>query len=208
MIERANDNGFIICARCGKPITRAYDCIGHHVIELTEDNVNDYSISLNPNNVELIHHRCHNIEHKRFEGLNRREVWIVYGAPCAGKTTWVREVAAKDDLIVDIDKLWEAVCLSSRYEKPNRLKSNVFGLRDCLIDQIKTRKGYWSSAYIIGGYPLKAERDRLCSLLGALPVFIDEPLKTCLNRAQTDEWREYVHNWFDSFVPDPPPVDA
>ena len=44
-LERVNYNGELICEYCYKPITRAYDCIGHHDKELTEANVNDYNIS-------------------------------------------------------------------------------------------------------------------------------------------------------------------
>ena len=37
-LERVNAEGFIICEHCDKPIVKAYDCIGHHKIELTEQN--------------------------------------------------------------------------------------------------------------------------------------------------------------------------
>ena len=199
MLERVNENGDLICARCGKPILKAYDCIGHHKIELTEENVNDFAVSLNPDNIELIHHRCHNIDHHRFEGF-RQEVFLVYGAPCAGKTSWVRSVADADDLIVDLDAIWESICLSDRYHKPNRLKANAFGIRDLLIDQIRTRTGMWRTAYVIGGYPLRADRDRMCDLLGAQPIFIDEEKSVCLSRAKNSEWQNFVEDWFDSFV--------
>ena len=47
--ERVNpSDGFIYCEYCGKPITRAYDLIAHHVQELTETNYQDAEISLNP----------------------------------------------------------------------------------------------------------------------------------------------------------------
>ena len=200
MTERVNADGQLICEECGKPIVKAYDCIAHHKIELTEDNVNDYAISLNPENVALIHHRCHNEIHQRFEGFYRR-VFLVYGSPCAGKTTWVHENANRDDLILDIDALWEAVCLSDKYHKPNRLKANVFGLRDALIDQVRTRVGNWRNAYIIGGYPLKTDRDRMCAMLNAEPVFIDESLQTCLSRAKDRYWMQFVYDWFDSYIP-------
>ena len=36
--ERVDNAGNIICEHCGKPIVRAYDCIGHHKIELTKEN--------------------------------------------------------------------------------------------------------------------------------------------------------------------------
>ena len=57
--ERVDADGNIICAHCGKPIVKAYDMIGHHKIALTEENVNDATISLNPENIDLVHHRCH-----------------------------------------------------------------------------------------------------------------------------------------------------
>lgn len=198
-LERLDDNGQLICEHCGKPIIKAYDCIGHHKIELTNENVNDYTISLNPEYVELIHHKCHNIIHQRFEGFKRR-VYLVYGSPCSGKSTYVNTVANMDDLILDIDKIWECLSIADKYHKPNRIKSNVFGVRDCIIDQIRTRTGNWRNAYIIGGYPLKSDRDRLCDLLNALPIFIDEPKEICLSRAVNEDWKEYIEDWFEEFV--------
>lgn len=198
-IQRVNEDGELICEHCGRPISRKYDCIGHHEIELTEDNVNDYEISLNPENIRLIHFKCHNIIHQRFEGFYQK-VFLVYGSPCAGKSSWVNEVANPDDLILDIDKLWEAISNSDKYNKPARLKSNVFGIRDCLIDQIRTRTGMWRNAYVIGTYPLKSDRDRLCGLLRAEPIFIDESKEVCLSRAMNDEWKEFIEDWFDSFI--------
>ena len=198
MLERVKD-GQLICAHCGKPILKKYDCVGHHKIKLTEDNVNDFSISLNPENIELIHFKCHNKEHKRFEGF-KQEVFLVYGSPCSGKTTWVNQNADNDSLIVDMDRLWQAVCKADRYHKPNVLKQNVFGLRDCLIDQIRTRTGKWTTAYIIGGYPLRTERDRLCERLRAIPIFIDTDMATCLHRAETEEWKHYINEWWMSYT--------
>ena len=34
--DRINEDGFIICAHCGKPIIKKYDCIAHHTVELTD----------------------------------------------------------------------------------------------------------------------------------------------------------------------------
>lgn len=200
MIERTNADGLIICEHCGKPIVKAYDCIGHHKVELTDENVNDYSISLNPDLVELIHFKCHNEKHRRFGGFNQR-VFLVYGSPCSGKSTWVREHAEPDDLIIDLDSIWECISNTDRYHKPNRLKANVFGVRDCLIDQVKIRKGMWRDCYIIGGYPLRTDRDRICDLLRSEPIFIDEPMETCMSRADNDAWKEYIKDWFEDYVP-------
>lgn len=208
-LERLDADGNIICAYCGRPIVRKYDCIAHHRIELTDDNVNDPTISLNPDNIDLIHFRCHNQIHQRFGGFCQR-VYLVYGSPCSGKTSWVDEVANGDDLILDVDRIWDAVCNDGRYRKvngksgrPHRLKANVFGIRDTLIEQIRIRKGMWRNAYIIGGYPLRTDRDRVCDMLNATPVYISATIDECLERADRErpkEWKEYIRNWFDDYV--------
>lgn len=196
--ERTNAKGILLCEHCGKPIVKKYDCIGHHIKELTDANVNDFDVSLNPENVMLIHHRCHNEIHERF-GYAQRKVFIVYGPPCSGKTTFVLNAASGGDLIVDIDSLWEATTNNERYIKPNRLKENMFKLRDELIDQIYTGVGHWKNAYIIGGYPFEMERERLREKLGAELIFIDTPKEECLERAaeRPREYVRYIEEWFE-----------
>ncbi|MCQ2270982.1 MAG: HNH endonuclease [Bacteroidales bacterium] len=197
MDERLDDNGDIVCEYCHKPIVRAYDCIGHHVKELTESNVNDWNISLNRDNIILVHHKCHNKIHERFGHEWRRKVYIVYGSPCAGKSTWVRDNAGTNDLILDIDSIWE--CISTSRSK--RLRENMFGVRDCIMEQIKMRVGKWQTAFVVGGYPNKYDRERLADMLGAELIFIDESIETCMSRATTDDEQRFIRDWFSDFIP-------
>lgn len=204
---RLDDNGQIICEYCGKPIVKAYDIIGHHKIELDEENVNNYDISLNPDNIALVHHRCHNYIHDKL-GHTGREVYIVYGAPLSGKTTWVKDNASEGDLIIDIDSIWECVSGLPRYQKPNRLKSVVFKVRDELIDCVKYRLGKWNNCYVIGGYPLQSERERLIKELGAREVFIECTQEECMVRLEKiedgrdkEEWSKYIADWFARYSP-------
>lgn len=197
-LERVNDEGELICEHCHKPIVFKYDCIGHHEIELTEANVNNFEISLNPDNIKLIHFKCHNQIHERF-GFLQQKVYIVWGSPCSGKTTWVEQNANADDLILDIDKIWECISNSDRYIKPNRLKKNVFGIRDAIMDQIRTRTGMWRNAFVIGGYPLAADRQRLADKLGAELIYIESTKEKCLAYSKSDEWNKYIEEWWDIF---------
>ena len=207
--ERANDDGDIICAHCGKPIVRKYDRIGHHVEHLTLANVNDVTVSLNPVNVVFVHHRCHNEIHKRFGFGNPqvrrvKKVYVVYGSPCSGKTTFVHEVADAGDLIVDMDAIWQ--CISAQdgdghFLRDDRLRANAFKVRDCMLDMVKTRYGDWNNAYIIGGYPLIAERERLGTIYGAEFVHIDTPRDVCLLRAEgrPKEWTGFIEDYWNKF---------
>lgn len=200
--ERSVD-GVLYCEHCGKPIIKKYDCIGHHKNELSDANVNDYSISLNPDNIMLIHHRCHNEIHERFGHVKQKQVFLVYGAPCSGKTTWVKDNAGKEDLILDIDNIWQMISINDRYVKPNRLKSNVFGVRDCILDMIRMRAGNWKNAYIVGGYPFAMDRQRLEQTTGCQCIFIDEPKEVCLARAEADGrigWDKFIEDWFADYT--------
>ena len=205
--ERTKEDGFIYDEETGKPIVNAYDLILHHKIFLTEENVNDATIALNPENIEVVSHKTHNILHERL-GMARREVFLVYGPPLAGKTTWVMENKGKGDLVVDIDSIWEAVTGLPRYEKPQRLRAVVFRIRDELLDMAKHRFGKWSKAYIIGGYAATGERERILAEMGATPIFIDASFDECISRLEkcndgrnTEEWYEYIANWFTMYSP-------
>ena len=196
MLERVDCNGDLVCEHCGKPIVNRYDCIGHHKTPLTEANVNSYDISLNPENIALVHHRCHNEIHNRF-GSYTRHVYIVYGSPCSGKTTFVTDNALKDDLIVDINRIYEAI----NNGRSNRLYDNVMQIYRQLVDMVRTRNGKWVNAYIVRGFPLKGERERLAAQLDAELIFIDTDRETCLERAyrRAEGYDRFVLDWWQKF---------
>lgn len=204
-LERVNNDGFVICEYCGKPILKKYDCIGHHKIELTEQNVHDVNISLNKENVMLVHHACHNKIHDRLGLSYTKQVYLVYGSPCAGKREYVKNNMSYGDIVVDIDDIWECISGCDRYVKPNRLKQNVFGIRDELIRMIRMRQGNWLNAYVIGGYPLISERERMIKSLGAREIFIDTPKEECISRLEQSnrprEYKEYITNWWNAYGP-------
>lgn len=202
--ERLNERGEIICAHCGKTIVKAYDCIGHHKEKLTEENYQDANISLNPDNIDLVHHRCHNIIHNKL-AYSQRQVFLVYGSPLSGKSSYVKEAAEPGDLIVDMDSIWQCISGCDRYVKPNRLKSVAFSVRDNLLESVKYRRGKWLNAYVIGGYPFKAERERTLDALGAREIYIDTSKEECVKRLyecedrNKEEWEKYITDWWKRY---------
>ena len=165
----------------------------HHIIFLTLENVNDYTISLNKKNLIPLCHQCHNKRHGRWLPNTKPEeqkVFLIWGSPLSGKTTYVKNHMLKGDLVLDVDNIWECICNSDKYNKPNRLKANVFNIRDCILDQIKTRTGMWRNAFVIGGYPLKMDRERIADKLGAELIYIDSTKEECLVRSKTEKWKE------------------
>lgn len=203
--DRLNEQGLTICEHCHKPIVKPYDCILHHVIELTEENHTDVNISLNPDNIMLVHHRCHSRIHDKL-GYVQRQVYIVHGSPLSGKSSYVKDAMVEGDLIIDIDSIWECVSGCDRYIKPNRLKSVVFGVRDNLLEGVKYRRGKWLNAYIVSSLPIKNERERLSDTLGARLVHIDTDKEACIKRLYDNPsgrdikaWEGYIENYFREY---------
>lgn len=208
ILERINkSDGLIYDEFSGKPILNTYDIVLHHIQPLTMQNVNDFTISLNPDNIMIVTHKSHNEIHKRFGYCTQRKVYYIYGAPCSGKNTFVNESKGNSDIIIDIDNIWECITGGERYYKPQALKTNAFIMRDCMLDMVKTRAGKWERAWIIEGGARKAERERRIKSLGAEPIFIDTDKETCLNRLANDEkrikyvdeWQGYIEQYFNEY---------
>ncbi len=208
--ERTNKaDGVLYSEYSGKPLIQSYDIVLHHKKHLTMSNVNDFNVSLNPDNIMIVSQTEHNAIHARFGFMAERKVYYVYGAPCSGKTTFVKNIKGNSDLVVDMDNIWQCITAGDRYDKPEALKANAFAVRDCLIDMIKTRAGKWEKAFVIEGGAVKYERERRIALLGAEPIFIDTDKETCLKRLYEDEsrlkghveaWRTYIERWFDDYT--------
>ena len=203
--QRMHNDGFVYCEHCGMPIVKAYDIILHHMTELSVDNVNDADISFNPNNIQLVHFSCHNDIHNRF-GTYTRHIYLVYGSPLSGKSTFVKDRANIHDLVIDIDKIYEAITNNPPYIKSNRLFDNVKAVQDCLLDCVKYKRGKWVNAFIILGMPYKGERERFCTEYGAEPIYIDCDQQTALSRLASVEdgrdikaWKGYIETWFNRY---------
>lgn len=196
------------CEGCNHVVPRSFDLHAHHVKELTPENVHDRMISLNPENIKLLCHTCHDKQHKRFGSKAERQVYIVYGPPMSGQEDVVRENISRGDVVVDMDRLYAAVSGLPYYDKPDNLFANVIGIHNQLIDNIKTRHGKWHNAWIIGGYADKYKRERLADDLGAELIFCEVSKEECLRRLELDEdrryrkdeWRGYIEKWFESYT--------
>lgn len=219
LFERIKGDGSVCCEYCGEPIldefnprtnTNKYSMIFHHKIELTDKNYNDYNISLNPDNIQIVHFKCHNRIHKRFGGgTPRKKVFLVYGSPCSGKSTWVKNQAEENDLILDLDDLWEFVSKKPRYIKPNTYKDLVFALWNEYLAQVKMRTGYWDNAYIIMGkeLALSSSRKTMSESYDAELIHINTTKEECIRNLHNNpngrniaEWERYINEYFDRFT--------
>lgn len=219
--ERLKD-GALYCEHCGKVILKSFNpqannnrgaIVFHHKIHLTQQNVNDASISINPDNIAILHWSCHNEVHNRFNGTAvavERKVYLITGAACSGKTTFAREHMQEGDIILDIDDIWQTLSGQPRYVKPNSIKTAVFAARDAIKDQIQKGSGSWRNAYIIQSLPLATDRKREAERYKTHNVEIitmNTTREECLNRlyAQPNgrdikRYEEFINEYFDDYT--------
>jgi hypothetical protein len=205
--ERTDADGFVRDEVTGKPIVKQYDIILHHCKTfLTEENVNDRNISLNPDNIQIVSHKTHNMLHDKL-GYRRKEIFLVYGPPLSGKTSYVQDILIPCDLVIDMDNIWQCISGLHRYQKPGKLNAVAFMVRDCLMDAAKVRNGKWQNCYIIGGFPLISDRERILKTYNAREVFLNVSREECLTRLASDperdktEWSGYIDEWFRRYAP-------
>lgn len=221
-VERMKDDGVLYCELCGKPIIKNFNpaernnagaVVFHHKTYLNNYNVNDAAISINPNNIMVLHWSCHNEIHNRFNGSNtqvEKKVYIITGASCSGKTTYAREHMQAGDIILDIDDLWEMVSGQPRYIKPNQLKPIVFNIRQQLKDNIARGVGTWRNAFIIESLPYATDRAREAERYKAFNVELitmEATRDECLARLHSNPngrdikaYEQYINDYYDNYI--------
>jgi len=220
-MERLKD-GVIYCEYCGKVVYKSFNpnernnskaAVFHHKVYLNNVNVNDASISINPNNIAILHWQCHNEVHNRFNGSNNsieKKVYLVTGASCSGKTTFVRERVQEGDIVLDIDDIWQTVSGQPRYVKPNALKPIIFNIRNTLKEQIAQGVGNWRNAYIIESLPIATDRKREVERYKAHNVEVvtmEATREECLNRLLANpqgrnikDYTRYIEEYYEDYI--------
>ena len=108
-------------------------------------------------------------------------IHVILGAPCSGKSTYVREHAKSGDVIVDFDAIARALGAEGHLPDGD-IKQAAFEARKSVIDYcIKSGCESW----IIHTSPTDDQREAY-EKAGAEFVEMETDLETCLARAETD----------------------
>ena len=130
----------------------------------------------------------------------KKQVFIVMGASCSGKSTYVRNNANDKDLVFDFDTKHQAISNNPSHIHIDNLKRYVFDVRDALYDRLKKDKT--TNAWIINSSPLKQVRKQLVEELDARIIYIQRSKEECLRVAEQErptEWKGYIENYFERF---------
>lgn len=202
IFNRTREDGLCYCELCGKPITNKIVC--HHIEELTEYNVNDPDISLNEDNISLLHIDCHNKLHDRFQP-NKKEIILVYGPPLS-YLDYVEKEASINDFIISLDYIYKSISPQNYLYRHSKAITNLaFDIRKQYLEIAKFRTGKWQRCFICGGYENRNERERLKRELAIDDeVFIDickeEAYELAKKYDVSNYYYKFIDEWYEKIV--------
>ena len=109
-------------------------------------------------------------------------IYVILGAPCSGKSTYVQEHRKPGDIVIDFDKIAEALGNDEKHKAPEPIKDIAFLVREAAIAEI-CKQDY--EAWIIHTRPTKQQRE-MYDAVGAEYIELDTDMETCLQRCESD----------------------
>lgn len=123
-------------------------------------------------------------------------IYLVYGPPCAGKTTYAQQHMKDTDIIVDIDRLYSCLTINPLYTKPDILSDFMWGVLWKIMGECLENIPEYSDCYLVGGFPDKKRREQICKTYQAKEIFIFEEIDICLARSKHEGYSKYIYDWF------------
>lgn len=202
----------------------------HHIRELTVANIGDPEVTLNHDNLAWLCRDCHFKAHRELiaRSLRRKragslvneagyyfdengeirqaKVYIVYGSPASGKTSYVRKHRREGDLVVDLDLIKQAISMQGGKDAPDNLLEVALAMREAAYGMIESRVADCRTSWVVASLPERAERLALAERLGAELVYIDATYGECIKRAMADPERRdvvgqlyLIDRWWERF---------
>lgn len=133
----------------------------------------------------------------------RKGTTIIFGAPLSGKTTYVLKRKRKDEVMVDMDYLFQAITGNDMYNKPEPLVKLVLSVRDHIYGFIKKNpmvNKYW----IITTESDTQKRRQLIRKFDADSIVIKPDKEICVQRVKESDrveqnWKELINKWYENF---------
>lgn len=128
-------------------------------------------------------------------------VYLIYGSPCSGKSTYIKEHLKDGDLVCDVDLIYEAISNHEAHDADLDVHEVALQLKSALLDIIHDRQGNWQNAYVVSiantKEKLQADKERVnadeC-------IFIDTPYEVCMERAKDRPFyfQFLIQEWFET----------
>ena len=120
-------------------------------------------------------------------------VYLIYGSPCSGKSTYIKKHFKDGDIVCDVDRIYSALCFNEEHQTELYTQEVASKLNDTLLDIIRNREGHWKNAYVVSLANTKEKLNKAMKRIKAdEAIYIDTPFETCMERAKE---RPFYFQW-------------
>ncbi len=128
-------------------------------------------------------------------------VYLIYGAPCSGKSTYIKEHIQRGDLLCDVDLIYGAITNSNPHDAELCTHEVACELNNVLKDIIRDKQGNWKNAYVVSIANTEEQVQKAKDQINADEcIFIDTPYEVCMERAKERPFyfQFLIQEWFET----------
>lgn len=129
---------------------------------------------------------------------NSKDITLLFGPPCSGKTTWAKK---QDCKVIDFDDIKRDISGHNPYDMPSHYMPTCIAVRNKLIKDTKGRM------IIIGTLPNPKHRTDWLNKLNAKPLMMITSQHECIRRLKNSNRPNIggqvalIKKWFELFKP-------
>lgn len=133
---------------------------------------------------------------------------VIWGPPCSGKSTYVRENIGDNDLVYDYDRIGTALSYVNEHNvSRGNLHDYIIDIRMLILKRAKNEKAI-DNIYFITTNMSETFKNFIASME---PEYIrmDVSKEECLKRLEADDsrpdkesWKSKIEDWFDKYDQD------
>jgi predicted kinase len=133
-------------------------------------------------------------------------VTVLWGPPCSGKSTYIRERASGDDIVIDLDRLALALAPegTANHSYARHHRKLALDAREAIMHRAVIMASDDVSVWVVDSNADAAKRTQWKSL-GAEVVMLDTPREVCEQRAATERpapVRGLLARWYAQHMPE------
>lgn len=127
-------------------------------------------------------------------------IYLIYGPPCAGKSTYIKAHMTEGDIVCDVDLIYSAISGRKPHDADLWVHETALLLKDRLLDIIRDREGGCKDAYVVSlaNTPEKLQTD-MERVNADEAILIYASKEVCLERAKDRPpyFSLLIEEWFE-----------
>ena len=123
------------------------------------------------------------------------KITLVIGPPSAGKTTYVAKHRSPDDLVVDYDRIAEALGSDVSHGHSDAIHASVMAARNAILRSLREGKAQTKQAWIISANPRAETMFPYHRLVRLIPDE-DEVLARSVSDRRPESWAALIRSWY------------